>query len=348
MRWSPFAVALLVACDPPTSDSPLPGDGSLNVPPDDPDAGGTLADAGRAMTDGALARDASAVTDRGAAVMDVARAPTSLPDPAARTSAEVCARWRSDRMLRARTTWTAGASQCDLGTLDPTAHDDAMRVLNLYRWLAGVAAVTADASLARAQQECAVMMTANGQLNHSPPTTWRCYTADGARAAGSSNLALGTSTPAASVDLYANETGQNLGHRRWCFAGTLGALWFGSTARASCMQVFRTAARGTPVPVFVAWPNPGPSPIQAFSGVWHVQGGSRQVSGATVEVRNDATGAVLPVTMVATSGNYGNSAALAWRPSGWTPAADTTYRVTLSFASGGTAITYRTTPVRCQ
>ena len=71
MRWTPFAVALLLACDPPTSDSPLPDDGSLNMPPDNPDAGMTPTDGGRVMTDVTLTRDVPSVTDRGATVTGI-------------------------------------------------------------------------------------------------------------------------------------------------------------------------------------------------------------------------------------------------------------------------------------
>lgn len=273
--------------------------------------------------------------------------PAAPGDPQTRTRAEVCSRWLADRTLQARTVWTAGASQCDPGTLSPAAHDDAMRVLNVYRWLAGESAAGADPSLSAAQQQCAVMMTANNSLSHSPPSSWRCYTTAGAGAAGSSNLALGTSTPAASVDLYANETSQELGHRRWVFAPNLGPTWFGATTRASCMQTFRSS-RASAVPPVVAWPNPGPSPIEAFAGgVWHAQSGTRDVSGARVEVRNDASDAVLAVTPVSSSGNYGNSAAVAWRPSGWTPTDGATYRVTLTLSSGAQVV-YRTSPVRCR
>jgi hypothetical protein len=55
----------------------LPDDGSLSMPPDDPDAGATRTDAGRSMTDASLARDVSSVTDRGAVVDAASPPPTS-------------------------------------------------------------------------------------------------------------------------------------------------------------------------------------------------------------------------------------------------------------------------------
>ena len=96
---------------------------------------------------------------------------------------------------------------------------EGMRILNLYRWLSGLAPAQADPSLGPALQQCALMESLNGPpLNHSPPTTWTCYTADGAGAAGTSNLAMGGDghIPGGSVRLYVNEAGYGLGHRRWC------------------------------------------------------------------------------------------------------------------------------------
>jgi hypothetical protein len=37
----------------------------------------------------------------------------------------------------------------------------------------------------------AALMSVNGQLSHSPPSTWTCYTSDGAQASGSTDLHLG-------------------------------------------------------------------------------------------------------------------------------------------------------------
>ena len=80
------------------------------------------------------------------------------------------------------------------------------------------------------------------------------------------------------------------------FSRTLGGTWLGATNRASCMQTFRTARAAATLPPVVAWPNPGPAPMEAFGGVWHAQDGARTVAGATVTVRNATTGAELALT----------------------------------------------------
>jgi hypothetical protein len=66
-------------------------------------------------------------------------------------------------------------------------------------------------------QQAALMMSANGQLSHNPPPSWLCYTAEGAQAAGSSNLYLGRFGPAA-ITGYVYDAGSGnyaVGHRRW-------------------------------------------------------------------------------------------------------------------------------------
>ncbi len=271
----------------------------------------------------------------------------SPDDPNTRTRTTMCTRWLAERTPRATSTWTMGATACDPGTLNPAAHDDALRILNLYRWLSGIAAVGAAPALAARQQACAIMMHANNMLSHTPPASWMCYSAAGATAAGSSNLALGGGGyPASSVPQYINERGSLLGHRRWCLYPSLGPTWFGATSRASCMQVFQRATGTLPPVPFVAYPNPGLAPIENTTGHWSVQPGMRAVAGGTVTVVDTSTGMPMPTTPFDASNSYGGGVAVAWTPTGWTPLADRTYRVTITYATSP-MIQYNVTPTRC-
>ena len=64
--------------------------------------------------------------------------------------------------------------------------------LNYFRAMAGVpATVTFSDTYNAMDQRAALMVSANAQVSHSPPTTWTCYRADGAQAASQSNLILG-------------------------------------------------------------------------------------------------------------------------------------------------------------
>lgn len=334
----------------------------VNSPPDDVPS--TTTDTGVAMdarsaTDTGVAMDVR-VVDSGVAmdVRVVNDVPTDRPTtpadtgvgpvtgPEARTRAEVCARWVVDRAPGPSPEWTAGSSQCAAGTVASATQPAALRILNGYRWLVGVDPVTIDNALEAQQQSCAVMMAVNNMLNHTPPASWTCYSAAGSMAAGSSNLALGTGA-FGSVGLYINERGSDLGHRRWCLFHQLGATYFGTANRASCMQVFRRNS-GASTPNFVAYPNPGPAPIETFSsGVWHVQEARYRFSSTgTVTVTNAGTGAAMPITMNPVAGGYGGGNAIAWRPNGWMPAVGTTYRVEVR-PTTGMAFSYTTTPVMC-
>lgn len=307
----------------------------------------------RGMTDTGVAMDVRVVdsgvasdvpTDRPTPPTDTGVGPVTGPE--ARTRAEVCARWVVDRAPGPSPEWTAGSNQCAAGTVASATQPAALRILNGYRWLVGVDPVTIDNALEPQQQACAVMMAVNNMLNHTPPNSWTCYTAAGSTAAGSSNLALGAGA-FGSVGLYINERGSDLGHRRWCLFPQLGPTYFGTANRASCMQVFRRNAAAS-TPNFVAYPNPGPAPIETFSsGVWHVQEARYRFSSTgTVTVTNVGTGAAMPITMNPVAGGYGGGNAIAWRPNGWTPAVNTTYRVEVR-PTTGMAFSYTTTPVMC-
>ncbi len=67
-----------------------------------------------------------------------------------------------------------------------------MRMVNYYRAMSGLPGnVTLNLSWSSKAQQAALMMNANNTLNHNPPSTWACYSAAGAEAAGHGNLAGG-------------------------------------------------------------------------------------------------------------------------------------------------------------
>lgn len=64
--------------------------------------------------------------------------------------------------------------------------------------MAGVpATVVLSGEFTAKAQKAALMMSVNRQLSHSPDSTWICYSAEGAEAAGKSNLYLGVYGPSA-------------------------------------------------------------------------------------------------------------------------------------------------------
>jgi hypothetical protein len=92
--------------------------------------------------------------------------------------------------------------------------------INFYRALVGVPAdITFDATYNIMAQRAALLMSVNDTLSHSPDSTWKGYTPEGALAAGKSNLALGSAGPDA-IDGYMADAGRSnsaVGHRRWLY-----------------------------------------------------------------------------------------------------------------------------------
>lgn len=254
-------------------------------------------------------------------------------DPAGRTEAEVCAAWRAGHVESSGTPWTAGGTECDLGTLHADAIDDTVRRVSLFRWLAGLGAVTDDPARQSVAQHCAVLMAANGRISHTPDSSWDCYTAEGEEGAGSSNLALGVGTPAFAIDLYMRDYGTpSLGHRRWILNDPLGKVSVGFAGTAQCLGIFDSS--GTSDRDWTAYPNPGPAPVETSTDLWSLHSRRLSLAGADVTVERVSDGAALPVTVSHPPEGYGPGA-VAWDPNGWTPVAGERYRVTITGVSGG-------------
>jgi len=270
-----------------------------------------------------------------------------------RTAEATCARWKADRANLAEGTWSGNVASCVVGDISADGRANALRLFNMYRWFADLPAVVTEASRDAQAQACSLMMDANSpMLSHEPPTTWLCYTAEGAMGAMTSNISGGPGV--SSVAGYMIDSGNEttFGHRRIVLSNKLGPIGLGSTGQggASCMQ--NIGGTGNAGKAWVAWPPPGPFPMQAYgSGTrslsttgWSVQTQrSIVLTGATVTVTS--AGAAAPMTMSQLTGSYGESNAIRLVPMGWTPAAGQSYTVTVAGVS--TPISYTVDFVDC-
>jgi uncharacterized protein YkwD len=166
---------------------------------------------------------------------------------------------------------------CTAGTLNQAVITDALQTLNAIRALHHLPAVTFSATDENAAQQAALMMAANGALNHNPPTTWKCYTAAGAAGAGSSDLYGGTISPylvwSTTQDYFAgwmtetsNIVANNVGHRRWILDPCLGTVAYGRVSQvlsdgsrtdAAALKVFNNTGSNSysgTLPPYVAYP----------------------------------------------------------------------------------------------
>ncbi len=239
--------------------------------------------------------------------------------------------------------WTGNRSTCDPGTTGQDFRDAVLRRINYFRAMAGVPAnVTFSNDYNRLSQAAALMMSVNGQLNHSPPTSWTCYSTDGAQGAGSSNLAMGANSWNA-ISLYMRDPGDGnypVGHRRWILypqtqvMGTGDIPASGGYSATNSLHVFDTHM-GDPRPQtrdeFVSWPPPGYVPYQVVYARWSFSLAKADFSKATIFM--ESNGSSLSVVRENSVNGYGENT-LVWIPMGmnngdnWPkPAVDATYTV---------------------
>lgn len=291
--------------------------------------------------------------------------PAPAGSPASHTQMEVCQKWKDGHVVTAPNPYTKGANMCDLGTVSAGGYADALKRINMFRWMEGLADVTDDATKDQGDQACAIIQAWNNPGNfpnpHQPPANATCYTSLGATWCGQSNLAWGTSLPD-SIDLYIRDPGAgnatSLGHRRWVLHPTLGKVGIGYVSggnngfggQAQALGVFDTSGSG-PTPAWYAWPPAGYVPLsitqysaqQGNAWSFHMKQ-NNVVGGATMTVKNLLTNASLNMNKMTLNQGYGDDA-VEFFPSGWTPAAGDVYRVTVTVSNA--TYVYDVKPVNC-
>ncbi len=198
------------------------------------------------------------------------------------------------------TGWTGNVSTGNAGSTTQAYQDAVALRINWYRPMAGIAsAVTFSSTYNSGDQQAALMMSVNGQINHAPPSTWTNYTATGADAAAHSNLCLEIpyiADPGCVANYIQDHgaTNPDVGHRRWLLypqtqnMGTgdvqpayptpfANALW----AIDSHFSDARPATRDG----FVAWPPKGYVPYQVVPGRWSFSYPSADFTNAVVTMQ---------------------------------------------------------------
>jgi hypothetical protein len=238
--------------------------------------------------------------------------------------------------------WTGNRSTCTAGTTGQAYADATILRVNYYRVMAGLPGdVVLTNTWNSKAQDAALMMSAQGTLSHTPGTNWSCYTANGAEAAGKSNLALGADA-AAAIDLYMDDQGSGgnaaVGHRRWVLYPPTKIMGTGNIPStggwaANDLWVIGGSGSRPAQPAWVAWPPPNYVPYQIMphsSGRWSFSYPSATFTGATVFMQRGGTNVSL--TMEAQAQGYGDNT-IVWVPQGvptGAPSADLAYSVTVS------------------
>jgi len=241
--------------------------------------------------------------------------------------------------------WTGNLDSCDPGTLSADYQAAVLKRINFFRRMAGVPdSVVFNESYNHKAQAAALMMAKNGKLNHTPPSTWFCYSALGYAGASSSNLALGAYGWVA-INMYMLDPGTGngaVGHRRWILYPQTQEMGNGDIPpqpgyySANALVVFDDHwldPRPDTREDFVSWPPPGYVPYQIVYPRWSFSYPGADFSNTTVQMSN--SGSAVPITMEALEIGYGENT-IAWIPNGldnWAewpkPAQDMRYTVTI-------------------
>jgi hypothetical protein len=236
--------------------------------------------------------------------------------------------------------WTGDTATCNAGTVSQLSQTRSLLRLNYFRRMVGLTPVTFVAALNSKCQQAALMMTANKALNHSPPTTWRCYTQEGADGAGSSNLSGGSHSSAAMTQYMRDEGGNNtfVGHRRWILYPLLLEMGSGSTGSNNALATFgkRMAAYPASMPAFVAWPAAGYFPYPLVAPRWSFSVHNNADLSAAQVVMTGPDGKAMPQTLLPYVKGYGEPT-IVWEPAGIDVKnpADAVYSITVTGVKGG-------------
>lgn len=197
--------------------------------------------------------------------------------------------------------WTGSYTNGTPGDTTSSFKEATRLRINFYRALVGVPAdITFEPSYNLKAQRAALMTSANDALSHTPPSSWRFYTAEGAEAAGNSNLALG-SAGANAIDGYVADAGTSnraAGHRRWLFYPQTLMMGAGDVpgsstlAPANAVWVIDSrlnSARPTTRSTHVAYPPAGYVPYTLVWPRWSFSYPGADFAQATVTMRRNGT-----------------------------------------------------------
>lgn len=260
----------------------------------------------------------------------------------------VCKRWKKAFADKDEGSWSGNVGECKAGDIDTAARQRTLDRINFIRWLTKIKEVKTDPAWDKKAQECALMMHANGSLSHKPPKSWKCYSDDGAAAAGASNISSGPGV--SSVLLYMIDPGNptTIGHRRWIISNRFGPTGLGSTSKSSCMYTFGGQKSGDLK--WTAWPPPGIFPVELNANSWTsmdstgwtIQSDTISFSGKTITVKGN--GKALDVDTADLLPGFGSKNCVKITPKGWKMKSDTRYEVEVQ----GTEVKYAFTTTSCK
>lgn len=257
-------------------------------------------------------------------------------------------------------TWNGNVNDCDPGTLSQSVLDKALLRIKYFRKAAGLSntGIVLNATYNAKCQYNALMINANGAISHFPPSTWKCYSAEGAEAAGKGNIAMGSSD-VQNINAWMKDEGSNnaaVGHRRWILYSRADQFGFGCTATSGTLWVINSGSGNRPLPSttpkYVAWPPKGYIPRDVVYPRWSLSVPAPSYpyqvdfTQATVEMINPAGTSFSPQIEYANpiEQNYMGDNTISWRPAGINLSSDADQKYTVKVSNvlvGGVATNYQ-------
>ena len=185
--------------------------------------------------------------------------------------------------------WTGDEPSCNAGSVPQSTMDKMFTRIEYFRRAVGLNnTVSENETKSEKAQEAALMMKANGTLDHFPPDTWKCYTDSGSEGAGKSLLTQTRNAEA--VDSYMRDAGASngpVGHRRWLLYPRLQEIGIGNTNNTNAIWVIGDAgAIPADAPEFISWPPEGYAPKQLAYPRWSFSIAGADFTDATVTMND--------------------------------------------------------------
>ena len=209
--------------------------------------------------------------------------------------------------LKVPNDWSGSTQGCSPGGTGPAYQQATLTAINYVRGLVGQPPVGLDAAMSAEAQAAALIMAAQGDLDHFPPDTWACWTPQGRAGASRSNLYLGRAGADAIVG-YMDDPGSNntlVGHRRWIIDSRVAAMGTGDTSRTNALAVIGGPRRSS-TGGWLPWPANGYFPWQLEpEGRWSLGLPGANFDAASVSV--SIAGQPVPVSVTPPRYGYGDN-----------------------------------------
>ncbi len=235
--------------------------------------------------------------------------------------------------------WDGNEAACTPGTSSSAFKEAILRRINFFRAMAGVPAdIVFDSALSAKCQDMALMIVAENRSSHFPDSSWTCYTADGAEAAGKSNLfyLFGSQTPSATsiVDGFIQDPGDGnfaVGHRRWLLYPRQQVMGSGTaqTAQDSANVIWVIGDFASGPKVRSPWPPAGFVPYQLVFPRWSFSFPDADFSAASVTMSRN--GQPVSLALETLSQGFGDNT-IVWVPNivYEAPSSDVAYEVQIT------------------